>query len=40
MGYIAMGPGHSVSRADVADVMLRLAASGEYVREAPNVTGG
>ena len=38
VGYFAMGPGHSVARADVADVMLRLAASGEYAGEAPHVT--
>ncbi len=39
-GYFAMGLGHSVSRADVAAVMLRLAASQEYAGEAPMVTGG
>ena len=39
IGYFAMGPGHSVSRADVAALMLRLAASGEYAGEAPTVTG-
>ena len=38
-GYFSMGPGHSVARADVADVMLRLAASDDYVGEAPMVTG-
>ncbi len=37
-GYISMGPGHSVARADVADYMLRLAASAESVGEAPMVT--
>lgn len=37
-GYFSMGPGHSVSRADVADLMLALAASDEYVGEAPMVT--
>lgn len=39
VGYFSMGLGHSVSRADVAAVMLRLALSGEFVREAPHVTG-
>lgn len=37
-GYVAMGLGHSVSRADVAAVMLRLATSDEYAGEAPMVT--
>lgn len=40
MGYFSMGLGHSVSRADVAAVMLRLATSDEYAGEAPMVTGG
>lgn len=39
-GYFSMGPGHSVARADVADLMLDLAASGRYAGEAPMVTGG
>ena len=39
VGYFSMGLGHSVSRADVAAVMLRLATSSEFVREAPHVTG-
>ena len=39
VGYFSMGPGHSVSRADVAAVMLRLATSDEYAGEAPMVTG-
>lgn len=39
VGYFSMGLGHSVSRADVAAVMLRLATSAEFVREAPHVTG-
>lgn len=38
-GYFSMGLGHSVSRADVAAVMLRLATSAEYAGEAPMVTG-
>ena len=38
-GYFSMGPGHSVSRADVAEVMLRMATSDEYAGEAPMVTG-
>ena len=38
-GYFSMGPGHSISRADVAAVMLRLATSAEYVGEAPHMTG-
>ncbi|WP_420455444.1 NAD(P)-dependent oxidoreductase [Rubrivirga sp.] len=37
-GYLSMGPGHSVSRADVADYMLRLATSDEAVGEAPMIT--
>ena len=40
VGYFSMGPGQSVSRADVAAVMLRLAASADYASEAPHVTGG
>ena len=39
VGYFPMGPGHSVSRADVAEVMLRLATSDQYAGEAPMVTG-
>ncbi len=39
VGFFSMGPGHSVSRADVAQVMLRMATSDEYVGEAPMVTG-
>lgn len=39
VGYFSMGPGHSVSRADVAEVMLRLATSGDYAGQAPMVTG-
>ncbi|MEM0964427.1 MAG: NAD(P)H-binding protein [Bacteroidota bacterium] len=39
-GYFSMGPGHSVSRADVAAVMLRLATSDAFVGEAPHVTSG
>ena len=39
-GYFSMGPGHSVSRADVADLMLDLAASDRFAGEAPMVTGG
>ena len=39
-GLFAMGPGHSVARADVADFMLRLAVSGEHVGEAPMITSG
>ena len=38
-GYLSMGPGHSIARADVADYMLRLATSAESVGEAPMVTG-
>ena len=38
VGYFAMGPGHSISRADVADLMLRLATTDEYARAAPMVT--
>ena len=39
VGYFSMGPGHSVARADVAEVMLRMAASDEYAGQAPMVTG-
>ena len=39
VGYFSMGPGHSVSRADVAEVMLRLVTSDQYAGEAPMVTG-
>lgn len=38
-GYFAMGPGESVSRADVADYMLRLAPSDEEVGGAPMIKG-
>lgn len=38
-GYLSMGPGHSVARADVADLMLHLATSDEYVGEAPMISG-
>ena len=37
-GYFSMGLGNSVSRADVADLMLDLAASDRFVGEAPMVT--
>lgn len=37
-GYLSMGPGHSVARADVADYMLKLAASQDAVGQAPMVT--
>ena len=37
-GYLSMGPGHSVARADVADYMLRLATSSEAVGQAPMIT--
>lgn len=40
VGYFSMGPGHNVSRADVAALMLDLAASDRFAREAPMVTGG
>ena len=40
VGYFSMGPGHSVSRADVAALMLDLATSDRYAGEAPMVTGG
>ena len=36
-GYFAMGPGESVSRADVADYMLRLASSQEEAGGAPMI---
>ena len=38
-GFFSMGAGHSVARADVADVMLRMATSDEFVGQAPMVTG-
>ena len=38
-GYLSMGPGHSVARADVADYMLRLATTGDGVGEAPMISG-
>lgn len=37
-GYLALGPGHSVARADVAEFMLRLATAREYVGGAPTIT--
>ena len=37
-GYLSMGPGHSIARADVADYVLRLAASDEEVGGAPMIT--
>lgn len=39
-GYFSMGLGHSVSRANVAAVMLGLATSSDYAGEAPMITGG
>lgn len=37
-GYLEMGLGHQIARADVAAVMLRMATSGEGIGEAPMVT--
>ena len=37
-GYLNLGPGAKVSRADVADFMLKLALEGGYEREAPMIT--
>ena len=37
-GYLSLGMRDTISRADVADFMLRLATSEEYVREMPTVT--
>lgn len=37
VGYFAMGPGHHVARADVADWMLQAAASGAFAGEAPMI---
>ena len=37
-GYFSMGLGHSVARADVADLMLDLATSDRFAGEAPMVT--
>ena len=39
VGFFSMGPGHKVARADVAELMLRLASSSEYAGQAPMVTG-
>ncbi|MGB3616574.1 MAG: SDR family oxidoreductase [Catalinimonas sp.] len=36
-GYFAAGPGDKLSRADLADFLLRLATGDEYVGEMPNV---
>lgn len=38
IGYFAMGPGHSIARADVAAVMLELVASTDHMGEAPMIT--
>ncbi|MEP0547925.1 MAG: NAD(P)H-binding protein [Rhodothermales bacterium] len=38
-GILALGPGASVARADVADFMLAEATGGEYHRAEPHVTG-
>ena len=37
-GYLDLGPGAKISRADVADFMLKLALEGGYEREAPMIT--
>lgn len=37
-GYLSLGLGNALSRADVADFMLRLATSEEYVHEMPTIT--
>lgn len=37
-GNLRLGPFHKISRADVADFMLRLVEEGTYIGEAPNVT--
>lgn len=37
-GYFSMGPGHKVSRADVAEFMLLEASLGDFVGEAPMIT--
>ncbi len=37
-GYMQLGPAESISRADLADFMLKLAADAEYLREAPMVS--
>ena len=37
-GYLDLGPGAKVPRADVADFMLKLALEGGYEREAPMIT--
>lgn len=36
-GYVAMGPGHEIPRADLAHFMLHLLASGEHVGEMPMI---
>jgi putative NADH-flavin reductase len=37
-GYLQLGARNTISRADLADFMLRLASDGRYVREAPMVS--
>jgi len=37
-GYLQLGGTNTISRADLADFMLKLAADGRYVREAPMVS--
>ena len=39
-GYMKLGPGSTISRADLADFMLDQVASDEWVRQSPMVTGG
>lgn len=38
VGYMDLGLGAQIARADVADFMLRLAVEGGYVHEAPKIT--
>lgn len=35
--HLALGPGHSIRRPDLADFMMRLATGAEYLRQAPMV---
>jgi uncharacterized protein YbjT (DUF2867 family) len=37
-GILKLGPAESISRADVADFMLKLAGDHQYVRQAPMVS--
>jgi hypothetical protein len=36
-GYLTMGPGKTISRADVADFMLKLVTDNKYLHKGPMI---